>query len=153
MEVQLRPASVEDLELLLAWRSHPALYAHFTEQKKPIEWAEHMNWWNNRRSREDWIICIREDNQWRGVGSVYVSSLDSAEPEIGLYVGEVTLWGRGVASKALALALDWARAQGYARAQAKILDTNAGSIRLFERAGFVLQGPLLKGTNAYRLVF
>ncbi|MFB6185248.1 MAG: hypothetical protein ABEI86_00060, partial [Halobacteriaceae archaeon] len=55
--VDLRPATYDDLSLMLAWRSHPELYKWFGEQDGPLIWKNHVEWFLNRPpERIDWII-------------------------------------------------------------------------------------------------
>jgi len=151
MEVAFRPATVADLELLLAWRSNPDVYEYFYEQDEPLEWDEHVDWWESRENRRDWIVTVRERTRWRDVGSVCVYDLDADVPEVGVYVGEVTAWGGGIASEAVEFAADWLRARNYQEVRARIVEGNDASKRLFERVGFECVGESRPGESAYRL--
>jgi RimJ/RimL family protein N-acetyltransferase len=126
--------------LLLAWRSNPLVFQHFTIQSDPLTWEEHLRWWVNRKQRKDWVVLLQEEERTRRVGVVNVSRLDEPMPEIGLYVGEVTLWGHRVGARALQQALDLLAGDGYARCCAGIRAANDRSQRLFEDAGFIRTG-------------
>lgn len=130
----------EDLELLLAWRSHPLVYRHFEEQDAPLEWDNHHSWWLSREARRDWIIAVHDGEESRDVGSVYATGLNEEAPAVGVYVGEVSAWGQGIASQAVEFALGWLRNQGFSAATARIHSENIGSRRLFRNAGFNLTG-------------
>lgn len=134
--VRLRELNEADLELLLAWRSNPQVYQYFSSQTGALVWADHFTWWCTRKHRKDWIILLSENNHERRVGSLNVSRLETGSPEIGLLIGETTLWGQGVASRALRFALTWLKGEKYESAQAKIHPKNVASVRLFEREGF-----------------
>ncbi|WP_267161067.1 GNAT family N-acetyltransferase [Halovenus salina] len=136
MKIEFRPATADDLELLLAWRSHPEVYHHFSEQDEPLVWENHLEWWQSRENRRDWIIVINTAEQWRDVGSVSVADLETETPEVGVYVGEITSWGNGIATDALNFITDWLREQNYAEARAKIAKDNEASQNLFEKVGF-----------------
>lgn len=150
MEIEFRQATENDLELLLAWRSHPKLYGNFYLQKGPLDWDAHREWWFSREHRRDWIIVLDSDGRWRDVGSVNVSDLDTNLPEVGVYVGEITLWGQGVATDAVAFAVDWAKDQGYPAVKARILESNEGSRRVFESLGFRKVGAARENEYEYR---
>lgn len=140
MKSEFRPATVDDLELLLAWRNHPKIYEQFSAQEGPIDWEEHADWWKSRRERRDWIISVKENgSRRRDVGSVNVTNLHSNEPEVGVFVGEIPIWGRGVATEAVKFALDWLVNRDYDGACATILEENDASIALFEKIGFSLE--------------
>lgn len=62
MQVEYRPATVDDLELMLAWRSQPQLYENFYEQDEPIEWEGHSKWWDSREDRRGLLLpCFAVD--------------------------------------------------------------------------------------------
>jgi len=126
--VILRPVTYDDLELLLAWRSHPKLYRWFGAQDGPLEWESHVEWFTNRPpDREDWII----EFGGRRVGSVNVG----ADGDVGIYIGEITLWGQGVATSALQQVLTQTRKQ-LSELTARTHEDNEPTQRLFERVGF-----------------
>ena len=80
-----------------------------------------------------------------------VSSLDGDAPEIGVLVGEVTLWQRGVGRQAVALVLRWLESAGYKKSRAFVVKDNPASIRLFESLGFSRAGEGVKGEWCYVL--
>jgi len=124
--VELRPARLGDLELMLAWRSDPEIYEHFREQEEPLEWKSHVNWFVNRSTnRHDMIIEYRG----RRVGVVNLDEDDY----VGVYVGEKDLWGKGIGTEAVEILCE---SFGRDRFYAEIHSENTGSQRLFENCGF-----------------
>lgn len=123
-DVNLRLVRVDDLELLLAWRSNPKIYEQFREQEGPLSWAEHLTWFATRpHGRHDYII----EYDGRRVGSVAVTE----DERVSIYVGETSLWGKGIASAALNEIT-----RRYEQLTAVIHRENEASQRLFERCGF-----------------
>ena len=149
--VSLRSAIKDDLELMMAWRSTPAVYEGFYIQQEPLTWEEHWNWWESRTKRMDWIVVF-EDNGVRDVGVVNVTGLGNRSPSIGIYIGDVRLWGKKIGSRAVGLALNWLSASGFKEAQADILKDNIASIRMFESVGFRKVGEGREGEWLYRLI-
>ena len=135
-KVYLAEATEEDLELLMAWRSHPLVHQGFSIQQSPLSWAEHWAWWNGRSDRQDWLILFQEDGVVRRVGSASAFNLADKVPEVGLYVGEVTLWGKGVGRKAMTQVMEWLKEQGYQLCCAHIRDDNMSSQKMFASVGF-----------------
>lgn len=125
-----------DLELLLSWRSHPDAYIFFKSQKGPLRWSEHFNFWHNRKNRVDFIIFFKESKRWRKVGSINLSRLETELPEIGIIIGEMTLHGNGIGTKALSLGLEWLKDAGYKKALAVINTKNEASKKIFSKNGF-----------------
>jgi RimJ/RimL family protein N-acetyltransferase len=135
-EITIREVTDTDLELLMAWRSNPLIYKFFYIQKKPLKWQEHHSWWISRVNRRDWMILIKERNITRRVGSVNITRLDTDNPEVGVFIGELCLWGKNIGRCAVLHVLKWAKSMAYKRAYARIIENNIGSIKLFESLGF-----------------
>jgi len=71
---------------------------------------------------------------------VYIGQLDNWKPEVGIVVGEVSLWGQGVGKKALILSIEWLKTNGYQACHTSILKDNERTIKMFESVGFNLIG-------------
>jgi RimJ/RimL family protein N-acetyltransferase len=134
--VSLIPMSEVDLELVMAWRSHPEAYRYFREQQRPLTWQEHWTFWQNRRNREDYIINVQEKNKKRKVGNINLSQLNTPQPEIGIIIGELTLYGKGVASQAVKLGLHRLVDLGHVQARVTINRNNPASQAVFKKFGF-----------------
>ena len=108
----IRQVTDSDLELLMAWRSNPLIYKFFYIQKEPLKWEEHYSWWISRNNRIDWMILIEESNIARRVGSVNISQLDTDNPEVGVFIGELFLWGKNIGRYSVLHMLKWAKIWG-----------------------------------------
>jgi len=155
-QVTLRDATEEDLELMLAWRSNPTLYEGHYEQgylgRGILVWSEHYKWWESLSAWKNWIIELNDSvTRKRAVGSIWFSHLDTDSPDLGLYIGEVGLWNRGIGREALKLALGWLKIQGYKKASARILKENRRSIGLFRSLSFKNIGDSREGEEQYEL--
>ena len=79
------------------------------------------------------------------VGYVQLFFIDEYErrAEVGVLVGEKSLWGRGIASTALRIILDYAfTVRNLERVYAEVYGFNQRSLRLMERVGFQKEGIL-----------
>ncbi|WP_256307082.1 GNAT family N-acetyltransferase [Halobellus litoreus] len=124
----LRPVRLGDLELMLAWRSDPEIYRHFREQDGPLEWKNHVEWFVNRSpDRQDHII----EYNGRHVGSVNIDE----EDHVGVYIGEKSLCGEGIATRAVQELCGKLDSDEF---YAEIHTDNESSQRLFEKCGFKL---------------
>jgi RimJ/RimL family protein N-acetyltransferase len=129
-DVELRRARLEDVELMMAWRSNPRIYEHFRQQDEPFEWSGHIQWFSTRSpKRRDFII----EHQGRRVGVVAIAT----DGDVGIYIGEETLWGQGIATEALTLACKRIDDRDLT---AQIHTENESSQRLFEKCGFEYTG-------------
>ena len=151
--ISLREVTDNDMELVLAWRNSPPVYQGFYEQgygsKGTISWTEHYLWWKSRFNWKRFITQVNDGMITRDVGCVNFSGLDNWNPEVGIFIGEVSLWGRGVGKKALSLALDWLKENGYTAVHTTILKYNMRSIKLFESIGFKKIGEGREGEFAF----
>ncbi|MHA1934349.1 MAG: GNAT family N-acetyltransferase [Candidatus Thorarchaeota archaeon] len=136
--IHLKPVLEEDLEILMAWRSHPDVYQYFSNQTGPLTWEEHILFWNSRVDRIDWIIHLDDGTRVRKVGSVNVSQLSERVPEVGIFIGEITLMRKNIATSALKLVIEWLKARGYSAVVANIQRNNYASQKLFTKTGFRL---------------
>lgn len=141
-DVELVEATDDDIELCMAWRSNPLIYNGFYTQKAPLTWGEHIAWWYSRN--QDWRQFIIQ-YYGRNVGVVTIGQLDHWSPEIGYYIGEVTLWGQGVGRKAVLAALEWLRGQGKRYCHTTVLESNTRSLRLLQGLGFHTLGMAREG--------
>lgn len=125
--LRFRPVRIEDLELILAWRSNPEIYTHFRDQQGPLDWSEHLLWFASRSDeRFDYVI----EYHGRRIGSVFLTE----DRETGVYIGEQMLWGRGIGK----LAVNWLceRHGGDQSLFATIHEENERSKDLFRSCGF-----------------
>lgn len=131
-----REIEEDDLELLLAWRNHPKVYRHSTQQDSLLTWDEHYSWYHSREDRKDWIIVYDNGEYKRDIGSLSLKNTGDERPEIGIYIGEVTLHGQGLGTEALEEGLKLIEELGYETLKAEISKENKGSIALFKKMGF-----------------
>lgn len=128
----LIPAQPQDYELIMAWRSDPDIYKGFFSQDKPLTWEEHASWLNSRRN---WLELMIWYNG-RRVGVVTVGQLDHWSPEIGYFVGEKSLWGKGIGKEAVSEVLEHLKGIGKEYCHTTVLKHNERSLRLLKSLGF-----------------
>ena len=145
MNILLREITNGDMAIVLSWRNNPLVYAGFYNQgymkRGPIPWEEHLAWWESRHNWQRWIIQLNDGHTTRDVGCIQISHLDGWNPELGIYIGDIGLWGKGVGKQALLMSLEWLREQNYKYANATILKSNERSLKLFRSVGFEVVGP------------
>lgn len=136
------------LPLLLAWAQNKAIWTHMptSRQGEALSWEKHVAWWANRPpDRYDMIIQYTEDTWTRPIGQAHISGLNTPMPEAGLYIGESSLWGKGLGKQALRLLCDHtSKPLG-----AHIHPDNLASTRIFEACGFRYAGPGRNGQRFY----
>lgn len=133
MNIMLRNVNKKnDLELILSWRSNPDIYKWFKIQDGPLKWKDHLEYWERRDINSDFLILV--DN--RRVGLISINDLGKVS-EISIMIGEVSLWGQGIAKKALNIFLT-KNMNHETKIIANVRFDNTGSRKLFESVGFEL---------------
>jgi RimJ/RimL family protein N-acetyltransferase len=129
--IRVSPLDDDDLELVLAWRSNPDIYRYFRDQDSPLVWSEHVRWYESRPTdRHDFVVHY----DGRRVGVVTIDTNDA----VGIYLGDFSARGHGVATAALGWLCD--RFHDREPLLAEIHRENESSLRLFERCGFRQRG-------------
>ena len=140
---------VKDLPLVLAWRSIPEVVELLPRQKeRPLPWETQISWWRRRKNRMDWMVYY----YGRPVGTVHFEAAGKT-PEVGIMIGEVGLWGKGVGRLALRSLLDtlFYGASLLDMVCALVRPGNERSHRLFKSLGFRQQGTGRDGQACYVL--
>jgi L-amino acid N-acyltransferase YncA len=129
-----------------------------------LTWEQHNQWFQHRDThlRKDWIILFSDQDAkdsgafYRPVGVIHRDARKSIEdmPEVGLYIGDISLWGSGIGSTALEEVIQKTREERYPGLFAMIHSKNKRSIQLFTNAGFVkTKEKGRKGQNVYKYRF
>ena len=141
----LQEATETDLPLMMAWRSNPLIYEGFYTQTKSLTWEEHIKWWESRYNWKSFIVCLLLNNRIRKIGVVTLGQLDHWNPEIGFYIGEVSLWGQGYGKEAVALGVEWLKEHGYTATHTTVKKDNKGSLKLLQSLGFEITNEAREG--------
>jgi len=147
----LREATDADMTLVLSWRNNPLIWGETYTQRAPISWRAHKTWWKSRQDHKSFMVVLVEDDYARDVGVIHISPLQYWSPEIGIIIGEVSLWGQGVGTEAFRLALEWLKDQGYKWTSTTVLDTNRRMIKVLYKLNFKKTCKARKGESRYAL--
>lgn len=155
MKVILSKATEDDWDIMLKWRNDPEVMRGFYSQKtgRSITRDEHTAWLKSRNQDCNiFLVCYGDEGGYlQRIGIIVLSQLDYWEPEIGIYIGEKSFWGKGIAKTALKQVLYLLKSNGYQYTRVSILDNNVRSINLFQRLGFVRIGDARPGESLFRL--
>ncbi len=143
--VQLRRMGPEDAADVVRLRSDPDVQAQLFSERPPTV-DEHLRWLADVEARGDrHEFMIVERTSGRSVGTIGLSHVDRTHrrAEYGVLLGETGARGKGLASEASRLLLDYAfRTLGLVRVYLHVLADNEAAVRLYERVGFVREGLL-----------
>lgn len=139
-QLQLRPATADDAELLHGWRNHPAVRAVSATQD-PIAFDAHQRWLHAVLSNAARCLFVAQVGQLP-VGSIRFDRLDSGHLEVSLYT-DPELQGLGLGQRLLAAGEQdmLSRLPEGFTVDAQVLPDNTASQRLFQAAGYH-GGPL-----------
>ena len=145
----LRDATDSDMSLVLSWRNNPLIWELTYTQREPISWANHKNWFQSRQDNRLFMITLVEDDFARDVGFLSISPLQYWSPEIGIIIGEVSLWGKNIGTEAFKLACQWLKDKGYKHTMTTVLNTNLRAIGMLKNNGFERTSDARKGESRY----
>jgi len=156
MDVTLKPLKDSELELLFAWRKIPEIWKYLPSYDvEGLTWPQHYAWFHSTRgSRVDWVVFVDDGyTKKRAVGSTHVDLLDTNSPEVGIFIVDKSVWGKGVGYRALKWTVDEVIRKGHRELFAVIHPDNLRSIRLFQKAKFIRVGEARNGQDLYKLDF
>jgi ribosomal-protein-alanine N-acetyltransferase len=126
-----------DTDVMRYW-SRPPMTVRAEAEGLIDEIAENFS----KRTGFNWMIVQPEDDMVIGTAALFRFEPRHHRAEIG-YSLRSDHWGRGLASEAVTIMLDWAiRTLGLHRVEADIDPRNEGSRKLLGRLGFVSEGVL-----------
>lgn len=145
--VRLRAPRDEDTDALFGLFSDPAVMRYWsrapmTEPSEAAGLIVEIGEAFEQREKLGWIITGRDADAAIGTCTLFHFARRHRRAEIG-YALRGDHWGRGIATEAVSLALDWAfRTLGLHRVEADIDPHNLRSRNLLLRLGFAAEGVL-----------
>jgi diamine N-acetyltransferase len=143
--VTLRRMAPEDTDDVVRMRNDPEVRARLFSGRPPTV-DEHRRWLAEVEARGDrHEFMIVERTSGRSVGTIGLSHIDGTHrrAEYGIVIGEPGARGKGFASEASRLVLDYAFATlRLQRVYLHVFVDNEPAVRLYRRVGFVPEGVL-----------
>lgn len=144
-KIYLRLMTVEDTDMIIAWRNSDAVRKNFIYQEFFTR-EGHLNW---IRTMVDTgrvvqkIICMVDSD--KPVGSVYIRDIDlqHRKAEYGIFIGEESARGKGIGTQAASMMLQYCFEElKLHRVFLRAFADNMQAIRSYEKAGFVREAYL-----------
>lgn len=147
LQLRLRDVRVEDAtDAYAAWMNDPEV-VRYTESRFTRHTPESLRRFiETVTARPDALflaIVVKPDGHH--IGNIKLDGIDHhhGTAEIGIIIGDKDYWGHGYGSEAIESLAGYAfGVLGLRKLTAGIYANNPGSIRSFERAGFVVEGVL-----------
>lgn len=146
--VRLRAVERDDLPRFVAWLNDPEVRRGLA-LSLPMSLAEEERWFEETLKQEPaarpLAIDAQEGDAWRHIGSCGFHNLDwrNRKAELGILIGEKSLWGRGYGQAAMrALLRHGFETLNLHRVYLRVYEYNERGLRLYRRLGFVEEGRL-----------
>jgi RimJ/RimL family protein N-acetyltransferase len=143
----LRPLAPPDADAVFAMRSDPVAQRYgshpaWTDPQLAVDYVERNVQAMAAGTHAQFAIVRREDDAVIGTCTLYALDAQCRRADVG-YVLLVSEWGKGYATEAVSVLLDWGfEALALNRVEADIDPRNTSSARILERLGFVREGHL-----------
>ena len=137
MEVEIRPLQEEDAYTSVHWRNDPEVFKYTVNTYDHVISIEEELCWIRRAiaNRNEYRCAILADGKY--VGNIYLTDIDGREAVYGIFIGEKSYWGKGVAHQATALLMDYAfYTLGLDRVRLKVKVMNKRARRFYLNFGF-----------------
>jgi RimJ/RimL family protein N-acetyltransferase len=147
--IYLRSIELNDYKVTVKWRNDSKIYEtitqprRFVSEKTEQEWVENAIKENELGKSVRLAICLKKNDQCIGLIQLLNIDWSNRSGEATTLIGEKEFWGQGLIGEAKILLFEHAFLDlGLERIYNKVLNTNAASIRSYEKFGSVQEGIL-----------
>ncbi|HSQ26755.1 MAG TPA: GNAT family protein [Anaerolineales bacterium] len=144
--VRFRAVERSDTPLFVEWLNDPEVTQGLNIYL-PLSTAYEEKWFENMLNRpideHPMLIEVQQGDVWRPIGNCGFHNLDwrCRSGEVGIFIGEKSLWNQGFGSEAMRLLLQHGfDTLNLNRIGLYVYSTNPRAIRSYEKVGFVLEG-------------
>jgi RimJ/RimL family protein N-acetyltransferase len=143
--ILLRPAEREDIPVFIAWLAD-ADVAEGLGSCAPWSKVAEEGWFDDLQKvqgKSTWhfVICLRAGSRPIGLAGLHSVDHPNGSTELGIAVGERTLWDQGYGTETMGVLLDFAFGElRLHRVYLHVFAGNARAIHVYERLGFRLDG-------------
>lgn len=146
--VYLRALEPDDYKISLKWRNDNDIWnqlggcKYFVSEAYEKKWVEEAIF-DSKNIRL--AICLKENDKY--IGNVYIVDINqfARRGNSQIIIGDRDSWGKGYATEAYKLLLDYAfKERGFHRIAAHVLEDNKASIALHLKCGYTQDGIFRK---------
>lgn len=110
-DIFLRPLHREDAFISYLWRNDAQVWKYTAHRPDRLITPEIELQWIDRvlvdKTRKCYAICLTDSNKY--VGNIQITGICDAQGEFHIFIGDRSVWGKGIASAATALLLKKAK--------------------------------------------
>lgn len=150
MKIYIRPLQTEDALISYKWRNNMKIW-EFTGSRPNMEITSKIekDWIKNvlnRKNEKRFSICVKDTNQY--IGNVQLTSIKNKKAEFHVFIGETSMWGKGIGYQATKLILEYGFNEiGLNNIFLSVREDNKKAVKLYEKIGFVKVVNHLKMTK------
>ncbi len=140
-EIVLRPLAVRDLRRCTRWFSNPKV-THFLARESKMTLAEEERWFREyERKPDEQVFAIELDRKHIGNVGLHRVNRVHRKAQLGILIGEPSLWSKGYGTMAIRLVLRYAfDTLQLNKISLDVLEYNHRAIRSYEKVGFRREG-------------
>lgn len=143
-KVYLRAFEPDDYKISIRWRNDNEIWSMLGGRKYFVSEAYEQKWVNDViHNNKDVRLAVCDKETDKYIGNVYLTDIDYVNRTAVSHVliGDHDYWGRGMATDAYVLLLDYAFNElNLNRIEALVLETNIGSLKLHKKCGYTEEG-------------
>ena len=143
--VQLRRPEPEDIEAMYDYRNDPRIVATMGMTSRGFARADVAEWIDSHRKNRDDLVWTIADLNDRCIGhcGLYKINPRNGVAVIGICIGDVGLWGKGIGTTVIDGVVTYAFQQmNLRKIRAEVLATNISARKLFDKLGFKTEAIL-----------
>ena len=139
----IRPWKKEDASALASIANNKKIWLNVRDRfPHPYTISEALQWIGHTAEQKptQTFAVIYNGDVAGSVGILLKEDVYKKSVEVGYFIGE-PFWGKGIATKAVALILEYIRQEmDVTRIYAEVFESNKASMRVLEKSGFLLEG-------------
>ncbi len=146
--IRLRAMERNDLPRFVTWLNDPEVIANLII-KVPLSLAQEELWFEQVLKRpveeQPLVIEVLVNDTWSPIGNIGLQDFDwkSRCSEVGIFIGEKSLWNKGWGTQTMRLLLRYAfKTLNLHRVKLYVYETNPRAIQSYRKAGFIEEGRL-----------
>lgn len=137
--VYLRELNLKDAQTSCKWRNNPEIWK-FTKFRPLTEVTleTETKWLKKVLSNKNeyrFAICLKENDRY--VGNIQLINVNEKDAELHVFIGETTLWGKGIGKSAVIKALDFAFDElCLNKVKLEVHNENTNAKKIYDSLGF-----------------
>jgi RimJ/RimL family protein N-acetyltransferase len=140
----IRKLKKSDLKKLVKFRNKKIIWklTDLSRLSKRVTINDEVKWFkktNKKKDRLNLAICLNE----RYIGNIYFTNIKKSSAEFHIFIGENSLWGKGIGLRSMRLSLDFLRINlDIKKVYLKVKKENISAIKLYKKCGFKVKKEL-----------